>query len=153
VVSFAIVASVALASCGTDPLSPRAARELSATYESLVAAVDAGDRGDARRLLRDLVASVDGLHADDQIDGEHAEAIMRAATSVSSALRLLPTPVAPATNSTSPYPSDPADPTDDEREDDEGPPPGDVESEGNDHDSPGNSEGKGEGKAKGHDKA
>ena len=131
--------ALVVASCGGDAFTPRAARELSGTYELLVAAVDAGDRSDARRLLQDLIRSVDELRAGGEIEGDRADAIIGAATEVSSALRSLPAPIPSPTTSASLYPSEPSDPEED--------------GDGGDEDgSPGNSEGNGKGKAKGHDK-
>jgi hypothetical protein len=141
-----VIVASALASCGGDPLAPRATRELSAGYELLATTVEAGDRAEARSQLRRLMRSVDELQSAGAIDAGRAETILAAAEDVLADLRLLPapspSPSPSAAPSPSPSPTPASPPPSDDRgvEDDD-----DEDSEGG----PGNSGGKGKGEAKG----
>ena len=148
-----VIAASALTSCGGDALAPRAARDLAASYDVLATAVEAGDRVEARRYLRQLVRSVAELESAGAIDPGRADEIIAAADDVAADLRLLPAPspsvapppsvaASPSPASSSPVPSDDGVEDDEADEDDDGA-PGNSDGKGN---------GKGKGEAKGHDK-
>ena len=142
----ALVCALVVASCGNGGSDMRAAQEVGGTYELLAAAVDAGDRGEARRILQDLIRSVEGFREAGEIDAQRADEILAAASEVSRALRTLPAPTVSPEPSPSPTAGETVDPEAD----------GGGEDEGNGHgdDAPGNSgdKGNGKGKAHGHDK-
>jgi hypothetical protein len=148
-----VIAASVLTSCGGDALAPRAARDLAAGYDVLVTAVEAGDRVEARRYLRQLVRTVGELESAGAIDPGRADAILAAADDVSGDLRLLPAPSPSVAPSPSPEPATPVPSNgggegDDERNDDE-----DDDGDGAPGNSggKGNGEGRGKGEAKGHD--
>ncbi len=149
-----VVAASVLTSCGGDALAPRAARDLAAGYDVLAAAVEAGDRVEARRYLRQLVRSVGELESSGGIDPGRADVILAAAEDVAADLRLLPAPSPSVAPSASPAPASPVPSADDGTEgDDDGDEEGDddVGAPGNSG-GKGNSEGQGNGRANGHDK-
>jgi hypothetical protein len=140
------LATCVVASCGSDALAPRAARDLAADYELLATAVESGDRAEARSSVRTLLRSVDEFEAAGVIDAERADAIRAAVDQVVADLRLLPAP----SPTPSIEPSPPAPTVEPEATDD-----GDGHGGWSDG-GPGNSgskgNGKGHGHAKGHDK-
>jgi hypothetical protein len=142
------LATCVVASCGSDALAPRAARDLAADYELLATAVESGDRAEARSSVRTLLRSVDEFEAAGVIDAERADAIRAAVDQVLADLRVLPAPS--PTPSPSIEPSVPAPTVENEASDD-----GDGHGGWSDG-GPGNSgskgNGKGHGHAKGHDK-
>jgi hypothetical protein len=144
----ALVCALVVASCGNDGSEMRAVQEVGGTYELLAAAVDAGDRGEARRILQDLIRSVEEFREAGAIDAPRAGAILAAASEVSRALRTLPAPTVSPEPSPSPTSGETVDPEADDGGEDEG--------NGHGDDAPGNSgdkgNGNGKGKAHGHDK-
>ena len=156
----AITCALVVSSCGGgDTLDLRAAREIGGAYELLADAVGTGDRAEARRILQDLIRSVEELRDAGAIDAARAAAILAAASDVSAALRVLPAPTVSPSPSPSPLAPETTDPEEDEDDEgiteDEG--EGDDEGgngSGNDGEDPGNSggQGNGNGNAHGHDK-
>lgn len=130
-----LACAVTLAGACGEQIAPRAARDLDANYEALVAAVDLGDRAEARRALRALTAAVASWESSGAIDPARADAITAAAAQVFADLTLLPKEESPSPSPTpppspSPTPSEGEDHEKDEKEEKDEKPPGHAKNEG-----------------------
>lgn len=129
-----LACAVALAGACGEQIAARAARDLDANYEQLVAAVDAGDRAEARRALRALTAAVDSWESSGAIDPARADAITAAAAQVLADLTLLPKEESPPPSPTlppspSPTPSEGEDHGEGEKDEKPEKPPGHEKNE------------------------